>query len=53
MLATTSHTKDLIDALEHQKWRELLSAQFQSEPLELRQNLYRFRPDTQLSPAGI
>ena len=42
MLATTSHTKDLIDALEHPKWRELLSAQFESEPVELRKKLYRF-----------
>ena len=42
MLATTSHTRDLIDALEHPKWRELLSAQFESEPVELRTNLYRF-----------
>lgn len=42
MLATKSNTKDLIDALEHPKWRELLSAQFESEPVELRKNLYRF-----------
>jgi hypothetical protein len=42
MLATTSHTKDLIDALEHPKWRELLSAQFESEPVELRKKLYWF-----------
>jgi hypothetical protein len=42
MLATTSHTKNLIDALEHPKWRELLSSQFESEPAELRQKLYWF-----------
>ena len=45
MLATASHTKDLIDALEHPKWRELLSAQFESEPTELRKMLWRFSTD--------
>jgi hypothetical protein len=42
MLATMSHTKDLIEALEHPKWRELVSAQFESEPSALRKNLYWF-----------
>lgn len=42
MLATATHTKDLIDALEHAKWRELVSAQFESDPSALRKNLYSF-----------
>jgi hypothetical protein len=42
MLSTITHTKGLIEALEHPKWRELLSAQLASEPAELRLKLYSF-----------
>lgn len=42
MLATKNYTKELIYALEHPKWRELLLAQFESESIALRKNLYRF-----------
>jgi hypothetical protein len=42
MLATKSRTRELIDALEHPRWRELLLTQFESEPDALGKNLYRF-----------
>lgn len=42
MPATKNHTRALIDALEHEKWRALLLVQFDTDDADLSRNLYRF-----------